>query len=433
LRHFFTKSNRFLVGALFFSLSALASASENFSGPSNYCPQGWGRGRQVDRGLYQLTGTEVQIGETQHLFPELPDPAPPYVTEAGQIEIFGSAPYYIRYPNWNEFLKGGCYERLTLNLQEPQGLPYSAEYSQPWDLRKFKVKTSAFSANEIILGGAMSAPAGKPFPTWPDDNYTRRVYVFRLDQALQWVRDWFPIIGQVLADPSIGWIGHSYGGNLLQEQTPAGEIDFSSPQPIAFFYEKVTALMQNGSATAPYKTELFATPIRSLNQPPFSDGPEIPILSIGETPYPATKRTIGGFLVEGPRPSQIQIEGQNFFIIAFSSGDFPTDSYTINYLWSHSLFGPYYPFLNENKTDLLDWGEGLKRKYNLSWVGRATFFQTPSGSYQMLFHGVRKEILPENDYSEWPSRYNLWDFFRCIFKINVEWRLDAQGAPVLIF
>ncbi|MES3038620.1 MAG: hypothetical protein V4736_12005, partial [Bdellovibrionota bacterium] len=162
-----------------------------------------------------------------------------------------------------------------------------------------------------------------------------------------------------------------------------------------------------------------------------SEGKEISILPIGENPYPSLKRTGGGFLAEGPRPTQVKIHGKKFFLLGFSTGDFPTDSYHINYLWSISMMGPYKPLLNADKKDLLDLGKDLKARYNLSWVGRPSLFETPSGEYEMLFHGVRTDILPDNDYTTWPTKYNLWDFFRCIFKTKVVLTLDNDGQPVM--
>ena len=89
--------------------------------------------------------------------------------------------------------------------------------------------------------------------------------------------------------------------------------------------------------------------------------------------------------------------------MAFSSGDFSTDGYTMNMAWSHDLLGPYKPFLNTSGDDLLDFGSELKKSYDLSWVGRPSLFTNPDGQVAMLFHGVRKSILPDNNYSKWPG------------------------------
>lgn len=96
------------------------------------------------------------------------------------------------------------------------------------------------------------------------------------------------------------------------------------------------------------------------------------------------------------------------------------------------MMGPYTPFLTADQSDLMDFGSDLKKRYRLSWLGRPALFQTPTGEYEMLFHGVRIDILPNNDYAHWPSKYNLWDFFRCIFKSKVELSLDTAGNPVMM-
>jgi hypothetical protein len=158
---------------------------------------------------------------------------------------------------------------------------------------------------------------------------------------------------------------------------------------------------------------------------------EIPILTLGQNPLPSTRRTIGGFLMEGPRPVRMQIEGEVFYIIGFSSGDFPTDSYTINYAWSRRPQGPYRPMLNSASSDLLDLGLGIKNEFGLSWVGRPVFYRNPEGQYEILFHGVLKSILRDNDYRRWPKKYQLWQFFRCIFKANLATRI-RKGQPLLL-
>jgi hypothetical protein len=120
--------------------------------------------------------------------------------------------------------------------------------------------------------------------------------------------------------------------------------------------------------------------------------------------------------------------------LGFSSGDYCTDSYTINYAWSQNITGPYTPFLNQDGKDLFDLGKKIKEKYQLSWVGRPAFYKTPEGEYEVLFHGVSKEILPNHDYSTWPSDknpYQLNHFFRSIYKAKLDTSLRSDGSPRL--
>lgn len=414
--------NRGLRRATAVGVVALATLLASFSTLAKTCPAGQLQGQKLEDGLYQLTGTQVVPGEIVHSLDELPDPAPPYINAKGEVEIYGSAPYFIRYKNWTEFSEGGCYEIVKLNLQNPNFTAYNQKYSHPWDLRKFRVDEKGTASKEIIIGGAMSATDGAPAPVWPKDNINRRIYFFRLDQIGRWVRDLLPIVGSV----NTGWIGHSYGGNLIQEDSPSNVVQADTKdRPIGFFYERVS----DDTGNSPYKTEIFASLMSSVDR---TTGPEITIFKIGNNPYPSVKRTGGGLLAEGPRPIQVSIQGQKFFLIGFSTGDFPTDSYHINFLWSRTMMGPYTPFLTADQSDLMDFGSDLKKRYRLSWLGRPALFQTPTGEYEMLFHGVRIDILPNNDYAHWPSKYNLWDFFRCIFKSKVELSLDTAGNPVMM-
>lgn len=385
------------------------------------CPGNQQSGRQIEDGLIQLTGTSLKVGQTVHPVPELPDPAPPYITQRGEVEIYGSAQYFIRYRNWREFSEGGCYQIVPLRLVNPNGARYSGAYSHPWDLRKTRIVNDKGGHTEILIGGAMSASRGRPSPRWPEDNFNRRIFFFRRGEVSRWIRDLAPIIGDV----DSGWIGHSYGGNLIQEnQTRPNVIQPGALGEIGFFYERVSEVRGGG----PFKTEIFAVKMSGLDRG--GHRKEIKILGIGSKPFPSTARTLGGYLVEGPRPTLVTIGGKKVYIIGFSSGDFPTDAYSINYMWSRDLFGPYLPALTADGRDLLDLGKDLKERYGLSWVGRPSLYRTPGG-YEMFFHGVMKNILPDNDYKHWPSRYQLWEFYRSLFKVRVKFSLGPDGAPVI--
>jgi simple sugar transport system permease protein len=405
------------------------------------CPPGQYPGAKIVEGLYQLTGTHLKVGQTNHEIAELPDPAPPYVAADGSVEIYGSAQYYIRYKDWNEFDRGGCFEIVPMNIVSQTGLPYREVYTHSWDLRKFRIEKKNEKPLEVMLGGAMTATQGRLTPSWPDDNLNRRIYFFRMNNLLEWARDMAAVVG----DYTTGWMGHSYGGNLIQVDAPAPNvIQTDAPGEIAFFYEKVSDVRDNG----PYKTEIFAVHMNSYDHA--DPKSEVKILELGDHPYPGTERVgnsniveplrltgpsrerVGnGYLAEGPRPIQINLNGRKLFIVGFSSGDFPTDNYHLNFMWSDHLLGPYKPLLTEDQKDLKDFGLDIKLHYGLSWVGRPSLYQTPDGTYQMLFHGVVKHILPDNDYTHWPVAYQLWEFFRCLFKVDVHISEGADGAPVI--
>lgn len=382
------------------------------------CAPGEQRGVELDRGLHQLTGTHLKVGD--HASDDLPDPAPPYVGTKGEIEIYGSSLSFDRWKNWKEFLRAGCFENVPLDLRQPSLVNYPDPYTHPWDVRRVRVEYKNRPPLELLIAGAMTATKGRPKPIWPDDNINRRIFFYRKDPGGWWVRDKKPVVGSV----SNQWLGHAYGGNLFQVgQKDPNVVKPDEPGEIAFFYDKVS----DDSFNSPYKTELFAIKMRTFEiADPAS---ETPIFEINDPAYPSLERTVGGFLAEGPRPIEMKIRGKRFFIVAFSSGDFPTDSYHMNYAWSRNVMGPYTPALTKDGTDLVDLGEEIKAEYGLSWMGRPSIFRLPSGDFQILFHAVRKDIRPENDYSRWPT--NLLGFYRSLFKASLDVSLDAKGAPVL--
>lgn len=382
------------------------------------CAPGERHGLQLDTGLHQLTGTHLKTGDRAS--DDLPDPAPPYVGTQGEIEIYGSSLSFNRWKNWREFLRAGCFRNVKLDLRQPNLVDYPDPYTHPWDVRRVRVEYDGREPLELLIAGAMSATNGRPKPLWPDDNINRRIFFYRKTTAGHWVRDADPVVGSV----ANAWLGHSYGGNLFQVgQKDPNVVRPDEPGEIAFFYDKVS----DDSFNSPYKTEIFAIKMRTFE---YSDPTtETPIFRINDPAYPSLKRTVGGFLAEGPRPIEMKIKGQRFFIVAFSSGDFPTDSYHLNYAWSRDMMGPYTPALTKDGKDLLDLGKEIKAEYGLSWMGRPSFFRLPSGDYQVLFHAVRKDIRPDNDYTKWPP--DLLGFYRSLFKATVDVSLDANGAPVL--
>lgn len=382
------------------------------------CPAGQRKGVQIEDGLHQITGTALRHGQRTFDVPELPDPAPPYVTKSGEVEIYGSAKYFIRFRSWNDFANAGCYEIVNLPVRGPGVTLYNAQYTHPWDMRKYRVETRNDGTREVLIGGSMSATRGRPNPIWPEDNINRRIYFFRINFLNEWIRDVLPIVESI----SNRWLGHSYGGNLIQENSrDPNVIEERAEGQIGFFYEKVSDDRNN----TPYATEIFA--VRMSDFDSVLPGSEMKIMGVQRPHYPATARPSGGFLIEGPRPLQIEVSGQKFFVVGFSSGDFPTDSYYLNVMWSKNLFGPYTPLLTEDGKDLLDLGFSLKDRYGLSFVGRPSFYRAPDGKHEMLFHAVVKDILPDNDYTKWPTKYQLWEFHRSLFKASVEFVLDKSG------
>lgn len=378
------------------------------------CPPGFEAGRSLGQGFTQLTGAQRKIGDEVYDSPA--DPSPPFTESDGRISVFGSSLLSIRYRTRDDFENAGCFERVAVDLRQENGAPYSAPDSEPWDLRKFHVIPAQGRAYDIIVGGAMSRVVPNASPLWPDDNVSRRIFIYRESADGSWLRDPQPIVGR----SDHHWLGHSYGGNFFQTgESDPNILDLRGPGAVAFFYDQVS----DDSNDSPFKTEIFAARMT----PELTAQSTAPIVAINSPPFPSFRRTIGGYLAEGPRPVEMKIGGSTFFVVTFSTGDFPTDSYAMNYAWSRSLAGPYQLALNDDQTDLRDLGAGLKIAYHLSCMGRAAIFRSPRGGYEMLFHAADKTLFPAIDFSKWPSD----PFFRSIYKITVDAHVNARGEPVL--
>ncbi len=232
----------------------------------------------------------------------------------------------------------------------------------------------------------------------------------------RWIRSKDPLFSP--PPEKENWADHSYGHHFITDEAGNTWV----------FYEKVSEAVNPDGNPAPYKTEIFA---RKMISPHEASAEEKPIVSIGDSPFPSTRRTIGGFLVEGPRPEKVTINGKTRYFVAFSSGDFSTDRYFINVTWSDKVDGPYKPQLTTDGKDLLDLGREAKEKLGLSWgPARPHFFQDPDGKWWVLYHAVEKRILPDNDYSKWPGR-NLADFHRNIYLAPAEVSVGSDGQPRL--
>jgi galactofuranose transport system permease protein len=229
------------------SISFLLFASANVFGLNAHaqvlapvtktCPPGYQAGAKLDSGLYQLTGTHLKVGDQAS--DDVPDPAPPYIGPNGEVEIYGSSLTFVRYPSWQEFEAGGCFEMVPIDLVQDNLVGYPDLYSRPWDVRKFRIEPKSKPAFEIIIAGTMSRTGTRDFPLWPEDNTNRRLFFYRKDASGRWVRDKNPIVGKV----EEAWVGHSYGGNIVQ----VGMKDQNVVRPddsgeIALFYEKVSNL-----------------------------------------------------------------------------------------------------------------------------------------------------------------------------------------------
>ncbi len=219
----------------------------------------------------------------------------------------------------------------------------------------------------VAYAGVMKAPSGTSHASWPDDNWSRRVYAFT-QKNNKWMCAKDPLLDEVPASPT--WLDHGYGHDFLTDDDGTTYV----------FYEKVSE-ERDGH---PWRTDLFAR--RMLN--PFeADGQVVTILNTNRKSWPALKRSFGGKLAEGPRPFKV---GPHYFV-SFSGGDYNSENYGIHLMVSKKPLGPYAPYLNEQGNNLKDFSLDLEKHQRLTWgAGRAVFFEWKN-TWWILFHGIPSE------------------------------------------
>ncbi|HEY9842875.1 MAG TPA: hypothetical protein V6D23_20585, partial [Candidatus Obscuribacterales bacterium] len=165
------------------------------------------------------------------------------------------------------------------------------------------------------------------------------------------------------------------------------------------FHEEVshevdTATGQPRPGTGHFATELF---VRRIG--PDGPGEKHRILGVQDLPLSVTRRVIGGFLLEGPRPARYLVQGKPVHVVYFSTGDYPTKNYTVMAAYSTTgPLGPYKP-VSENGNPL-NLTRRLQDRIGLYGVGRAFPFMYRNQPW-VIFHGARD--LPGVDHNQWPK------------------------------
>ena len=173
------------------------------------------------------------------------------------------------------------------------------------------------------------------------------------------------------------------------------------------------------------KTEIFA---RRMLGPFRASDQKVKLLGVGDPPRYG-RRQSGDFLIEGPRPFSVTIDGEEVHLIGFSSGDFASDNYDVHFAWRKGdPIGEYEPLTNDGQ--LIGFAEELKQKHGLSWVGRADMVRDKAGRWWAVFHAVDKKILRDRDYSG-KGIQRLGDFQRNLYAVPVSFRRGADGAPLI--
>lgn len=344
------------------------------------------------RGFKSLTGGRGQ--PSRHDFG---DPSAPDFSQENKISVYTTGGFALIWkgPNaLNKFLTGQSPILEQLKIHHPDGTPFNDETGEDiWDPT---IEISLENSQERILYGAVMSPTDdRKHGLWPHDNWNRRTFAFRLKNG-KWIREANPLFGKVPEKET--WIGHNYGHHFIKDDKAQSYV----------FYERVTE-EKNGQ---PWKTELFAKKMKNSYT---TTGPEISILKIPSRIWPSARRSFGGSLVEGPRP----FFANGKYFVSFSAGEYASENYGIHLLKSDKIEGPYAPWMNENNSDLKDFGQEIEEKRKLTWgAARAAFFEI-QGQWWTLFHGIdQKDDRP------------IEDGLRNIFLAPVEIQEDGEDLKI---
>lgn len=336
-----------------FLFSALVRADTNVSTEKSD-PAG-----SVQRRLKRLTGFGNRPKDN-----DFGDPSTPDLSEPGVVRIYTTNSFILEWRDTKtekattRFLRGVSPTLHTLKIVDTDGVTEL----DAWDPT---IETFP-NGQKILYAGVMTPNIGAAEAIWPDDNWRRRVSAFEYDNSSdRWVRVLDSVFGD--APDDFTWLGHSYGHHLLADTD-------GTPW---MFYEAVSE-EENGQ---PWVTEIFATP---LTDPLFATSEPTSILTVHDKDWPAVTRGFGGKLVEGPRPFRVG----DWYLVGFSAGDYTSDNYGIHLMASQSIDGPYQPYLNKAKTDLVDFGKSIEQKIPLTWGAARPAFFAIDGKWWVLFHGI---------------------------------------------
>jgi hypothetical protein len=367
-------------------------------------------------GVVQVNGKETRPGQMEFPVRVGADPFA-YVKPNGAVTVLTSDSHIMEFKSLDDLLRGGPFKVSTNDLYVEGRLDKLIEYEVGWDnmIHRWpdgtEVLYSALMDPELLRRGEAK---------WPDHNWSRRIYPFVKDAKGRWVLRDKALFNPIDRAKPPTMIGHTYGHHFksVTNNTPSGPVTETW-----LFHEEIVEEQPK------LKTEIFA---RKMIDPFTASEEKVPILGVGDPPYPSAIRETGELLVEGPRPFEAVIEGETVHFVSFSSGDYMRDQYDIHFAYRRgSAIGPYTPLLRtvNGVTDFTPFGERIKRKYALSWLGRAHVIRDRAGQAWALFHAVNKLIQPSFDYSQSPVRDR--DFNRNIYVVPVTFGRAPDGEPLI--
>jgi len=401
-------------------------------------------GREVLPGVMMLTGAGLQPFQTRFDVPELADP---YISfsETGVL-MTGTAQFSMHFKSLADLRRGGPYRIDSRKFYYSDGSPMEGG-APSWDmkpsywsqtgnggLRLWNPSVDPTPHLTVWYGGHMRPPVHKRVANWPADNFSRDVFVFIERTPGKWISEADSVFSGRNQWPRAAgnYLGHRYGHQIVMIQKPHTRKPSRVP---GIFYEEVTDIRENGG---PAVTRIFVdemiSPFKAKGKPQELISPFRP----DGRPYPSAVREDGSVLVEGPLYFRFKLSGEAWEAIGFSAGSF-YGKYSACFAYrkvSDGILGkPFQPDLTDD--GLHDSGAELGRILNLAGgPGRpavivdAEGLAVPDeqGALQVLFHGYRKEILPDNDYTRFPVKYRLDQMYRSAMIATLKITKRRKGA-----
>lgn len=419
-------------------------AKRPFRQAGTWVQPGIREGVQILPGISLLTGSDLRPFQTSFCVPELADP---YVTQMKDSAIIsGTAQYYLAFPSIDAIQKNEPYEVIWNDYYYSDGTLMEGDryYANSWDMKPTLWSTSTSTAyprlwdpavddqppTVVWYGGHMRPGLGNGTARWPDDNYSRDVFAFTEREPGKWFSESDSIFSTRGTWPRIpgNYLGHRYGHQIVGRDN----------QPPLVFYEEVTDVTPSG---APTVTKIFSdemgTPLQARGNPVELISPFNPTTG---RPYPSTIREDGSVLVEGPIYFRFEFEGEQWEAIGFSAGSFYSHypaAFASRKVSDGLLGRPYQIDLTDDGTDIHDAGFELGALLNLiGGPGRpsvivdrnGTAIRDSQGNLKLLVHAYRKDILPDNNYGGFPTKYSLNQMYRVIIEATLKVELKPNGV-----
>jgi hypothetical protein len=317
-----------------------------------------------------------------------------------------------------EFLRGGTHTLHDIEFLYRDGTkvttkPYRIK-AAPWDPDLAFFRSDA-GFQVVGYAGMMEKCRGDIEPTRARDNWTRTRHAFQVevwhDGAAGEVHQLWKDLGSVQGHRPCEhndnpWLGpghaHGYGSHYIEDR-------YGKP---FLFFDEVTEQKRVNGAPVPYRTEILfrqldETRTRAIG--PKEVALKVTRFDLPERPFKAARRSIGGFLIEGPHLIETNVGGLEYYLMFFSAGDAFTDQYGSYYAYrpkSEGFNGPFTAAVDSDG-ELINITQSLSSKIDATWgIGHPNPFKDEQGNIWIACHAILKQDIPDNETkSGWPPTY----------------------------